>query len=156
MLLLVGYVWLDGGDVFINFLLIIDLGLYFLFFIFFLHYSNLFTVKLRRNFIANSLFYSLFFFIFLSTTSTSGLSQWLVLREPVFVTLGLNYSYDWYSIVGIVFNADLQFLAELYFNFNLVEFILMNFYIYLILLLTYYLVLIPDLSGIYTFIKLFF
>ena len=136
LFLLAVYTWNFEGDLFINFLIIIDLGLYFLFYVFFLHYSNLFTAvsKLTTSLYNISYYVILAIFLFFMPAEISaGLEIYLILHNQISF-------YNWYSILNLLFSADLQFLAELYFGFNFTEFILMNFYIYIVLLLVYYLI----------------
>ena len=45
--------------------------------------------------------------------------------------------YDWYSIFGLYYFTDLQLLSDIYYNLSGFEFILMNFYLYIIIVCLY-------------------
>jgi len=47
--------------------------------------------------------------------------------------------YVWYSILNLTYFTDLQLMSELYYVYNSFEFILMNFYLYITILLIYFL-----------------
>lgn len=144
LLIISAYAWLNDFDVFVNFLVIIDLGLFFIFFIFFVSNSNLFTSKLSNTpttpqlilWFTTLLVLNLFVAFASEESSIGGVAY------PALITF-----FDWYSVLGFVFSADLQLMSELYFNFNLFEFIIMNFYIYLSLFLVYYFFSMPIISD---------
>lgn len=151
LVLITSYVWLKDGDLFLNFLLIIDLGLYFLFFIFFLHYSNLFSsVQLFRS--SNLGFVYLTIVLIICSWSF----KFCYLESESFSAVQLQLSfYNWYALSLFVFAADLQLLSELYFGFNFIEFILMNLYIYIVLLAIYYIISLPIVYTLVTWVRSF-
>ena len=120
--------WLLESDIYINFLLIIDLGVFFVLLGFLLNLVSLFADH-SRNLVVNLFYFFYFiFFIFLSFLGTSLASSSL----PFLVSF-----YDWYTIFNLVYFTDLQLLSDIYYIFVSFEFIIMNFYLYWVILVLY-------------------
>lgn len=125
--------WLLDADIYINFLIIIDLGLFFVLISFFLNLHTLFQSTRPERFTVRGSYLVFLFFIVFSTTN-------LNLIPLLLNTSSITY-YDWYSLLNLSYFADLQLLSDLYYTGFLFEFLLMNIYLYVtifILLLIQY------------------
>lgn len=130
--------WLFDADVYTNFLIIIDLGVFFVLLAFLLNLTKLFqsdtsvgesqrthrkSIMITTSVLLFSLIGSLMF------CNYERLSYFLYswISEPI--------CYDWFSLYNFVYFSDLQLLTEVYFHVNIFEFILMNLFIYVGILL---------------------
>ena len=140
LFIIVCYTWLHDVEIIINFLLIIDLGVFFILLAFVLNLTNLFTQLLMPNQLSRNL---------LLITGLVGL--YYILQYNLSILIGLGYIlylqlnwffliiyYNWYNLFNIVYFSDLQLLAEIYFFFNLLEFLVMNIIIYISILIIYF------------------
>jgi hypothetical protein len=138
--LVVIYSWLSDLDILINFLVIIDLGVFFLFFAFLINLLQMFSV----NFIYNWGAFRWFIYLFIGSLT-------LVFEYSLsFNTLIWEYStclnfwqflvsyYNWFFIQNWGYFTDLQLLSDIYFKFNFFEFFIMNFIIYLTIVLIFF------------------
>jgi len=130
--------WNEDLDILISFLTIIDLGLFLVLFAYILSTSTLFVVNTEiRSFF--KILFSVFFFILNIFYFCLQLNTVSLDISNLYFNFNLIY-YNWYNILNLIFFTDLQLLSEIYFSFNLFEFLLMNFYIYVAILIIYYLV----------------
>lgn len=127
------YLWLNDSDVFVNFLLIIDLGVFFVLLSFLVSISNFF--KNFSFYRSKGLFFiillPLLFFVWFTIIPTT-----LVLKSTSVSYLTLNY-YNWVNLLSLTYFTDLQLWAELYYFYSIFEFIMMNFYLYLAILFVF-------------------
>lgn len=129
LVLLVSFSWLHDVDVFSSFLLIIDLGLFLIFFIIALNILMLFQPVIKS-------FYNRFFLIPIFLFFFSQSDFCLFWNDVIF-----NISfYDWYSFFNFFFLSELHLLFECYFTFCSFEFFMVNIHLYLAVLSIYYLV----------------
>lgn len=133
--------WLFDLDVFVNFLVIIDLGVFFVLIAFLLNLTRLFQeyktspLALRNYSTKRVLFLTLIFILAVLTILMSATQSQFSNHSPFFEqlsgwTLGPAL-YDWTSIYNFVYFSDLQLMSDLYFRTNIFEFIVMNIFIYL-------------------------
>nr|YP_011027848.1 NADH dehydrogenase subunit 6 [Euplotes cristatus]UPM52058.1 NADH dehydrogenase subunit 6 [Euplotes cristatus] len=122
--------WLIDADIYINFLIIIDLGVFFILLGFLLNFVSVFTAtrpgSYRREFFV--VFFLFFLLVRCGGSSVSG----LVLFLPNAVTF-----YDWYAVFNLFYFTDLQLLSDIYYTLSGFEFIVMNFYLYVIIVCLY-------------------
>ena len=123
------FAWLLDADIYINFLVIIDLGVFFILLGFLLNFISVFT--LTRSFLRRRGFY----FILLLGFSVLGYSGDSSTLPPLCSFLVLFY--DWFSIFSLFYFTDLQLLSDIYFTFSGLEFLLMNFYLYTVIVCLY-------------------
>ena len=122
--------WRLDFDIFSSFLLIIDLGLFLIFFIISLHLTFLFKPQL------NSFSEIKWPFILLIT-----LVCYFFFEPDVEAVIPFSISFtNWYGYFELVFFSELHILFECYFNLTSLEFFIVNLYLYLTILLVYYLV----------------
>lgn len=139
LLLIVCYSWLQDVDIIINFLLIIDLGVFFILLAFILNLFHLFTQLLNNNQLSKVTLIICFIFILCIVSQyfynlTMNLDYIMYLQINWFFLL---IYYNWFNIFNIIYFSDLQLLSEIYFFFNLLEFIIMNVIIYLSIIIVY-------------------
>lgn len=133
------YAWLDDADILINFLIIIDLGVFFILLAFVLNIIKMFTFQdLYLNNYYNTLifFFGIGFILFqwyFSASFALYLTNYYLIIYNFLITF-----YNWYSLYTLLYFTDLQLLSEIYFHFNFFEFILMNFIIYFTIALIYF------------------
>jgi len=134
------YAWLNDLDIIINFLIIIDLGVFFIFFAFALNLVQLFSWH------KSSFFNSWGWFL------TASLTIFLMLLQYSFSSYFVNWNYqnmlwlwcfnvsyyEWYGVYMFAFYSDLQLLSDVYFKFNFVEFFFINVILYLIIVIVYF------------------
>jgi hypothetical protein len=144
LLLFSAYLWLYNSDLYTNFILIIDLGLFFVLLCFLINVSWLFsndTGKLSNLKIMHDWIFILSILL-LCIVLSSFLNFNLTPRtESVVHNFLLNFElffFNWISIYQTLFLSDLQLMGDVYFNFNLLEFILLNFLLYIAILITYF------------------
>jgi hypothetical protein len=117
----------QGGDIWVGFLWVIDLGVGLIFFIFILHLANFLTQKTYFNIATRSLLWAGGVVIFLGKY-LSLLSMPVSLRGDV--TFGRSFWvswYDYYEFFAAALTSDLGILKEMYFVTNSFEFVLINF-----------------------------
>lgn len=121
--------WLFDSDIYINFLIIIDLGVFFIMLSFLVNFISLFQSKRERTYgpVPTYLFLLILLSFFLATPLTLNFSL-----LPLQVTF-----YNWYSVNDFTYFTDLQLLSDLYYLFYTYEFLIMNFYLYLAILALY-------------------
>lgn len=122
--------WLIDADIYINFLIIIDLGVFFILLGFLLNFISTFTTA-RLDFYRRDYFLAFFILCLLVRCSGSAVSGF-VSFFPNTVTF-----YDWYGIFGLYYFTDLQLLSDIYYTLSGLEFIIMNFYLYVIIVCLY-------------------
>lgn len=140
LLLIVCYTWLHDVEIIINFLLIIDLGVFFILLAFLLNLTSLFTQTLDMSQLNKQIYLGLFLLVIYLTV------QYilnLILNYNYTVYFGYSWFmlityYNWYNIYNIIYFSDLQLLADIYFFFNLLEFVIMNLIIYLSIFIVYF------------------
>lgn len=149
------YSWLDDADILINFLIIIDLGVFFILLAFTLNLTKLFTYNLATTNTHYSLLYFSVFFALIFVFQYLYGSEFCYLIHSNFLKLWsfLLTFYNWYSVFSFVYFTDLQLLSEIYFHFNLLEFIVMNFVIYFTIVLIYFIL---TLSTLYKSVSTLF
>lgn len=121
------YLWFYNLDVYVNFLIIIDLGLFFTMLGFSLNLVQLFGVT---NYISILNYKILIIFIILLLNINYFTSFFLILPNTLYSFLMLSF-YNWYSLFFIQYSNDLQLLSEIYYNYNFIEFIIMNLLLYI-------------------------
>lgn len=147
------YAWLEDLDILINFLLIIDLGLFLILFVFIINSINLFSFfKSNINF---TIFFNIFIlfivcWFFFKIFFQNFNSTFYIIN--LFVIL---YQ-DWFFLFQLLFFTDLQLLSEIYFNFNFFEFIIMNIIIYLTIIFVYYITYFNVIKNAFNFKFSFF
>lgn len=119
--------WFSELDVYVNFLMVIDLGVFFV------------LAALLVNFIP-------MFQVYISSTTRPIFLVALVLISfaafPVNVksdipsTFGVVF-YNWFDVFGLNYFSDLQLLSDVYYVFNCFEFLVMNVYLYLTIFTVY-------------------
>ena len=133
------YAWNEDIDILINFLLIIDLGLFFIFFSYLINITNLFSFKSNFLNFSYSSFIFIFVFIIILTVMYNNVSLTVNLLASLSFIHLLNY-YNYFNILNFIFFTDLQLMAEVYFSFMFFEFILMNFFIYIVIFILFILI----------------
>lgn len=119
--------WLLDADIYINFLIIIDLGVFFVLLSFLVNFISLFQTK-RLNFSNSTLLVVLP--ALLITSHSAAVTTPLL---PLQIT-----HYNWYSVFNFTYFTDLQLLSDVYYVFFPFEFVLMNCYLYLAILALYF------------------
>jgi hypothetical protein len=129
-----GILWLSDLDIFVNFLIIIDFGVFFVLLSFLVNLSHLFqnsTVFIKYQ---TNLIYMLFTILLIVCLFNPGsVNSTLLFRSFVFE---LTF-YNWYSIFNFNYFSDLQLMSDIYYLFTAYEFLLMNFYIYITIVYIY-------------------
>lgn len=156
LLLLSIYAWLNDYDVLINFLIIIDLGIFLILLAFI--FNSLYLYNNDNNRLINSrTIIHLYVYMFICmiiqiwyTWMTVMVMDYIQLCEQYFIIY-----YNWYSILQLTYFSDLQFLSEIYFHFNLVEFIIMNILLFITVIAIFMGLNIWYLAKIYQLIKWF-
>ena len=121
------FAWLLDADIYINFLIIIDLGVFFVLLGFLLNFISLFQVTKPAISYSSSIFLFLPFLLFIIGASDNGVTN---------LPFGISF-YDWYGIFTLYYFTDLQLLSDLYYIFSSLEFIIMNCYLYTVILVVY-------------------
>lgn len=118
--------WLLELDVYVNFLMVIDLGVFFVLIALLVNFISLFQSynSLNPSFIFFLLSLSFFFFLKLQLVASPS--------NLMHITF-----YNWFSIYSLNYFTDLQILSDVYYLFNSFEFIYMNFYLYLTIFAVY-------------------
>ena len=117
------------ADIYINFLIIIDLGVFFILLGFLLNFVSLFDVShLSRGRGGFAVLLLFIFYLLVLGGRTSAVSSFF----PFLVLF-----YDWFAIFNLFYFTDLQLLSDIYFTFSGFEFILMNFYLYTVIFCLY-------------------
>ena len=122
--------WGFDFDIFSSFLLIIDLGLFLVFFVISLHLTFLFSPQLRL-FTKNKWF----FILLVMLVSYYNLPINAKIAFPLVISF-----INWYGFFELVFFSELHILFECYFNLASLEFFAANLYLYLAVLFIYYLI----------------
>lgn len=140
LLLIVCYSWLHDVDIIINFLLIIDLGVFFILLAFILNLIYLFSQLLNTNQLSKNLLLCIIILL-LCTIIQYFFNLTINLLYIVYIQINwffLLIYYNWFNIFNIIYFSDLQLLSEIYFFFNLLEFLIMNIILYLTILIIYF------------------
>jgi len=132
-LVLLGFLLLaDGGDIFIGFLWVIDLGVGLVFFIFILHYSTFLHLKSSIEKRSRKIllffflvFFLVIFFIFFSNPVDNSFTNGLQKSWFFMITW-----YDYYDLYFANTVTDLNLLREIFFYNNSFEFYLINFMLF--------------------------
>lgn len=137
--------WLFDLDVFVNFLIIIDLGVFFVLIAFLLNLTKLFQeyktspLALKSYSKKRSLTIILLFTILITSWIPSSLTSYNFHDSNVLNQINTSIQgpllYDWNSIFNFVYFSDLQLMSDIYFHTNLFEFVIMNVFIYLALII---------------------
>lgn len=118
--------WLVELDVYVNFLMIIDLGVFFVLTALLINFISLFQAYNSSG--TSIIFFSICLsFIFFFKWSPS-----LCLPDTTYIVF-----YNWFSIFSLNYFTDLQLLSDIYYLFNSFEFIFMNLYLYLAIFIVY-------------------
>lgn len=138
------FLWTVDLDVYVNFLLILDLGIFFVLIAFLVNLSHLFQsnhtfTKLQTPLVLGYFIFNLLF-VFWGTAESTSTSN--LLNLPCTLTL-----YDWYAVFSFSYFSDLQLLSDLYYCIFSFEFIIMNFYLYLAIFVTYIVFFLTKLVG---------
>ena len=136
LVLLVSFSWLHDVDIFSSFLLIIDLGLFLVFFIIALSVLLLFQ-PIIKSFYNRFFLLPIFLFYFIQS------NFYLIWNDIMF---SISF-YDWYSFFHFFFISELQLIFECYFSLCSLEFFIINIYLYLAVLSIYYLISLPALKS---------
>nr|YP_011027884.1 NADH dehydrogenase subunit 6 [Euplotes vannus]UPM52094.1 NADH dehydrogenase subunit 6 [Euplotes vannus] len=123
------FAWLIDSDIYINFLVIIDLGVFFILLGFLLNFISLFR-ETRGS--SNPLLSFLVFGLLVGAFSCFSDAEVGTAELPLLVTY-----YDWFSIFNFYYFTDLQLLSDIYYVLAGLEFLLMNFYLYSVILVIY-------------------
>lgn len=119
--------WFAELDVYVNFLMVIDLGVFFVLAALLVNFVPLFQSHISSTF---------------STTLVSALllfsvSSYLLGGELDYYSTPEIIFYNWADIFGLNYFSDLQLLSDIYYVFNCFEFLIMNLYLYLTILTVY-------------------
>lgn len=131
------FMWAKDADVYANFLVIIDLGVFLILLAFLLNLTRIFQTPHSTSSVRSvpyliivswsSLILFLMCAFFSFSAEIKSFSNNLSPMSPSY--------YDWYSLYSFTFFSDLQLLSEIYFHANFYEFVLMNIFLYASLLL---------------------
>lgn len=136
LVLLVSFSWIHDVDIFSSFLLIIDLGLFLVFFIMALSVLVLFQ-PIIKSFYNCFFLLPIFFFYFIQ-------SNYCLTWDNT--TFNISF-YDWYNLFHLFFISELQLISECYFSLCSLEFFIINIYLYLAVLSIYYLISLSALKS---------
>ena len=120
--------WVNNLDVLVNFLIVIDLGVFLTLLAFACNLVFIFeSVSLLKKSTSRSHIKIVFGLtpVLLSSLGSNN----LINLKPLF----LDYM-NWYSVLNNELYSDMQLLSEIYFSYNFLEFIIMNLIMYLGLL----------------------
>lgn len=124
--------YLDS-DVVISFVMVIDLGVFFIMFAFILHLTKFLTTKMLYKFSYKNLLYSsfiaLFMFIYVYAINFNTNIDFNKTIEYSWFFF-ISY-YNYYNISQTIFNSDMQLLKEIYFHINSCEFFIISILVYL-------------------------
>lgn len=127
------YLWFSEMDVYVNFLVVIDLGVFFVLATLLVNFINLFRDFVSTNY-SRFIFFSPLVFLFLINSPSlpaSALFSNFSLGGVVF--------YDWFNLHGLNYFSDLQLFSDVYYIFSSYEFLVMNFYLYFAIILIFFL-----------------
>jgi len=134
LFLISSFLWAVDLDVYVNFLIIIDLGVFFVLIAFLINLSHLFQAS--HSFLKKSTLtafgYTMFNVLLVYSTTIEATTTSNLMELPCTLSL-----YNWYSVYNFTYFSDLQLLSDLYYSFFSFEFVLMNFYLYLAIFLVY-------------------
>ena len=138
------FLWLNDTDIFVNFLLIIDLGVFFILLGFLINLTSIF-----QN---NAVFYDNKIFNFILILSITAL-VWFLSDNLNSNNFDFNFSsilsfQNWYALLNLSFFADLQLMSDTFYLLTSFEFILMNFYLYTTILIIYLLLLATNIINV--------
>lgn len=146
LLLMAAYMYLLDGDIYVSFLLILDLGVFFIFFSFLISLTDLFVNKFYVNSSYNVLNYFLkyvvvevpFLFLFYNPNFLNNLMEY----SWVFFVTHTNY----FSLLSGTFQSDMQLLRYVFFYNSYLEFVLLSVLIYFSIFI---------IASFYNFISIF-
>lgn len=145
LVLIVAYGWFLEFDVFINFLAVIDLGLFFILLAFIMNFNNsynyTYSVRVGEFNKVWLLLLVVAFMLALTLPVNSYLTPSLEYLCPS--TLLLN----WGELASAPYISDLQLWSDSYYTFNLFEFILANVILYVAIVVIYLLIQKNQLTG---------
>jgi len=134
LLLISTFLWTADLDIYVNFLLILDLGVFFVLIAFLINLSHLFqsNQSFNKQQMPLILGYALVHFLLMVSGTVESTTSTTLLSLPCTLSL-----YDWYAVFSFSYFSDLQLLSDLYYSLFSFEFLLMNFYLYLAIFITY-------------------
>lgn len=113
---------MDNFDIFVGFLLLIDLGVILIFLVFVFHFINFMdnkhSIKYYNYFILFLLLFIPFKFVSNLNSDFNSLNYYFLISW-----------YDFFNFFNVSYKTDLNLLKEIYFYNNSFEFILINFFI---------------------------
>ena len=128
LLLIAFFLWLNDLDIIVNFLVIIDLGVFFVLICFLINFTHVFQNSININ---KTVFWKLFFIFSIFWIYFLPIS----VTDSFFSTVNWTVTfYNWFGIFNFTYFTDLQLLSDLYFIYTSLEFVLMNCYIYFALI----------------------
>lgn len=122
LIILSSVLFIDNFDIFVGFLLLIDLGVILIFLVFVFHFINFLD---NKHFI-KSYNYFLFFSVLLLILKILSITLKIEIISEYFFLISW---YDYFNVSVINYKTDLNLLKEIYFYNNSFEFILINFFI---------------------------
>lgn len=131
LILISNLLWLTDLDIYVNFLIIIDLGVFFILIAFLINLSHLFQYTLVFN-------KQLKVWVISAVIITT-----FIINVPVVSSDFFNFLitfYNWFGIFNFIYFTDLQLMSDVYYVYTAFEFILMNFYIYFVVVILYTLI----------------
>ena len=132
---------LNDSDILISFLIIIDLGVFFVLFSFLLHLTKFLTYKNINDTSFKTLFsFSLFLsYIFLFNYTTNFYTIWNYNKIIEYTWFFFINYLDFYTIFNTNLKSDMHLLKEIYFHINSIEFILISIFLIIGILSLYFL-----------------
>ena len=128
------YLLILDGDIFVSFLLIIDLGVFFIFFAFLIHLTSFLLSKSYVNSTASSLVQVLPPVILLIVAYVFYNSNYIYQAGVDYVWFFYITHSDFYALLSNIFQSDMNLLREVYFLSNFFEFFLLSVAIYFAIL----------------------
>jgi len=156
LLLISLYLYSLNLDILVNFLVVIDLGLFFALTALILNFSTLYSNTLGLSISPRQIYkFTLFLSLFVIYKLTFNLLSPLVnTPETVLVyLLQENLYFNWLNFFNSLYSNDLNLLNDVYFNFNIGEFVVLNFLLYLAILISYLLVVVLKSLNLLNFTK---
>ena len=134
LVIIAALLWLHDLDIFVNFLVIIDFGVFFVLIAILVNVSSLFQNTYLFS-LLNKLVYTLPILstLLVLTVSKSNTST---LLDPHTIFFNLTH-YNWYSIFSFNYFSDLQLMSDIFFILTSLEFVIMNLYVYLTIIYIY-------------------
>lgn len=138
------YMYTLNLDILVNFLIIIDLGLFFALTALVLNFSILYSSTLGLIFTSARFTYKFtlvcVFLLVLKFVFGLGVTSWFFTEVPEAFLIQENFYFNWLNVVNSFYPNDLAMMSDVYFNFNFGEFVILNFLLYLAILVSYLLI----------------